>query len=135
MRASTVNAVAGALIGLFGTALLLGGVTALSNGEPPLLCIVGVVLGVILINDGSKCLNQYYPRERFRERVARLGNPTGKSLMHIRNALGREHDFEKTANGANLTWRVGAVSLTLGFDAGKVCTGVVASKGAIARVS
>jgi hypothetical protein len=116
-------------VGIFGLLLILGGLGGLIANANPVGCIVAVVLGVVFFLDGNRQFTRQYPRERFRERVAAMRDPTGLRLNRIRNELGRESEFRRTETGSELIWRVGGVSVTLGFDGDGICTGIVAARG------
>jgi hypothetical protein len=128
MRASVV-AVSGILVSLFGIMIVLCGVGGLIGDAHPGGCAVAIVLGILLYLDGNKQYTRTYPREKLRERVAALRDPTGLSLARVRSALGRESEFRRTGEGAEVIWRVGNVYIALAFDAGLFCTGIVAARG------
>ncbi len=128
MRAAVVAAT-GIVAGLLGAGLILGGVAVLSSDSNPVGGLILIVLGGLAVTDGGRQWNVEYPKAKFRERVAALGNPVGLSLREIRRAIGRERDLQNTAAGCELTWRVAKLSLTLVFDADEKCTGIAAAKG------
>lgn len=116
------------LCALLGLCLLGLGLSQFGDGNPVLGAVL-VVVGAFMVWEGRQTYHHGFVHGAWRARLERLGDPTGMSLNEVRRAIGEERDFRKTEGGSERTWRSGGVSLTLGFDADKVCTGVVASRG------
>ena len=132
MRASTGELGISAALGFVGGTILLAVLVDLCWVGRLQIAELGLLLVISLcaLSEGGRRRTVVYPRVLMGERIASLGNPTGKRLGEVRAALGGyEDEMERTESGTRRTWSRGGVAVEIAFGADKVCTGVVRRTG------